>query len=88
MTIKLYNGMKLEAEVQPAKDKFIYYKGKEYRVSEYVKFKLKVSRYAKDKVNNMRDLILYEFKEESEDGEEYDDSDGGVEHAESDGEED
>jgi hypothetical protein len=87
IVIKLFNGIRIEASVDPAKEKFVFYKGKNYTVSENVKMKIKFSRYAKEKVNNQRDLYKYEFKEkkENENGKQKNDSNGSTERTETDG---
>ena len=89
IVIKLFNGIRIEASVDPAKEKFVFYKGKNYTVSENVKMKIKFSRYAKEKVNNQRDLYKYEFKEkkENENGKQKNDSNGSTERTETDGQE-
>lgn len=61
IVIKLFNGIRIEASVEPAKEKYIHYKGKNYTIAENVRMKIKFSRYAKEKVNNTRDLANYEF---------------------------
>ena len=87
IVIKLFNGIRIEATVDPAKEKFVFYKGKNYTVSENVKMKIKFSRYAKEKVNNQRDLYKYEFKDkkENEYGKQENDSDRSSECSEVDG---
>ena len=89
IVIKLFNGIRIEASVNPAKEKFVFYKGKNYTVSENVKMKIKFSRYAKEKVNNQRDLYKYEFKEkkENKNGKQKNDSNGSTERTETDGQE-
>lgn len=84
IVIKLFNGIRIEANVDPAKEKFVFYKGKNYTVSENVKMKIKFSRYAKEKVNNQRDLYKYEFKDKKENqyGKQENDSHRGIECSE------
>lgn len=85
LVIKLFNGIRIEAEVVPSKDKYVPYAGRNYEVSEQVKFKVKFSRYIKEKINNMRDLINYKFEdkqEEMENGKSNDDCNRGAEYSE------
>lgn len=88
LVIKLFNGIRIEAEVEPSKDKQVPYAGRSYEISEQVKFKVKFSRYIKEKINNMRDLINYKFEDEQEEmdnGKSDDDSNRGSEHSEASG---
>lgn len=91
LIIKLFNGIRVEAEVVPSKEKYVPYAGKDYQVSEYVKFKIKPSRYLKEKINNIRDLINYEFnrkEEETDNGQKENDSDRSFEYSETSGQKD
>ena len=91
LVIKLFNGIRIEAHIDPAKEMFVYYRGKNYTVSDNVKMNVKFSRYAKEKVNNQRDLYRYEFKDEKENdknGKDKDDDYRSIECSETDGQED
>lgn len=91
LVVKLFNGIRIEAEVIPAKDKYVPYAGRSYEVSEYVKLKVRFSRYLKEKINNMRDLINYKFedkKEETDNGQSENDSNRSVEYSETAGKKD